>query len=80
MKEMIKILVGILVLVLGYFIGNFMRNETKDELKDGKKYFKILVTLGLLSGIVGLVISKDWLMFTGFFIAIVTSRSLILKK
>ena len=77
---MLKILIGIGVLVLGYFIGNVLRHKTKDEMKDGRIWFKIIVYLSLVGGIVGLIIGDDVLMFSLFFIAIVSSRSLVLKK
>ncbi|MBT4377094.1 hypothetical protein HOD29_07005 [archaeon] len=80
MLEMLKILIGIGVLVLGYFIGNVLRHKTKDEMKDGRIWFKIIVYLSLVGGIVGLIIGDDVLMFSLFFIAIVSSRSLVLKK
>lgn len=80
MNELIKILIGICVLILGYPIGMILRKNTIDEQKDGRKWFKILTLFGLISGLLGFLIKKDWIMFTGFFIAVVTSRSLIFSK
>jgi hypothetical protein len=80
MEEMLKLLIGAFVLVLGFPIGNILRNKTMDEQKEGWKYFKIIVYIGLVFGFLGLVIQNDWLMFSFFFIAIVTSRSLVVKK
>lgn len=80
MNELIKILIGICVLILGYPIGMILRKHTIDEQKDGRKWFKILTLFGLISGLLGFLIKKDWIMFTGFFIAVVTSRSLIFSK
>jgi len=76
MQEIFKLLIGILVLVLGFLIGNFLAKVTKDELKQGRKWFKLIVIISLVGGFIGLIISNDVLMFTFFFIAIVTSRGL----
>jgi hypothetical protein len=76
MEEMFKILIGIVVLALGWGIGNLLAYMTKEELKVGKKYFKLIIYVSLIIGLAGLVVRNDWLMFTMFFIAIVTSRSL----
>ncbi len=80
MEEVFKLLIGIGVLILGYPIGVLLRHLTKDELKYGQVYFKILVYIGLIGGIVGLVIGNDVILFTMFFIAIVSSRSLLKYK
>ena len=80
MIEILKLFVGTGVLIIGFFIGKILANQTKDELKDGKKYFIILVWVGLIGGFIGLVIGSDVLLFTMFFIAIVTSRSIVNRK
>ena len=76
MQELYKIFIGILFLILGYFAGGFLAKVTKEELKSGQKWFKLIVILNLISGVVGLIIKNDILLFSFFFIAIVTSRSL----
>ncbi len=76
MIEMLKIIIGVLVLVLGIPIGNLLAKYTKEELKDGQKWFRLLVLLGLIGGTIGLIIGNDVIMFSLFFIAIVSSRSL----
>jgi len=80
MPDLIKILIGIVVLFLGVFIGNLLAKLTKEELKAGQGWFKIIIILSLIIGVVGLIIGDDVLMFAMFFIAIVTSRSLKVKK
>ncbi|MCR4327418.1 MAG: hypothetical protein NUV46_02455 [Nanoarchaeota archaeon] len=80
MEETLKLALGIILLVLGIPIGNLLRKETLDEQKEGQRWFKILTTIGILGGFVGLVLGEDWILFTFFFIAIVSSRSLIKKK
>ncbi len=80
MQEIIKIFVGVVALFLGIFIGNYLAKITKEELRDGKIWFKIIVIFALIGGVVGLIIQNDVLMFSLFFIAIVTSRSLKLKS
>jgi len=75
MQEFVKILIGILVLIFGIPVGNFLAKITKEELKDGRKWFVLLVWVGLIGGFIGLIIGNDVLLFTGFFIAIVSSRS-----
>ena len=76
MEEAIKLLIGGAVLVLGFFIGNWIARNTPEEIKEGKNWFFGLVLIGLIGGIYGLVINNDFVLFTFFFIAIVSSRSL----
>ncbi len=80
MQEVLKLLIGILILMLGFPIGNYLKKITLDEQKDGQKWFRILTLTSLLIGFFGLIILNDWLMFSFFFIAIVTSQSLRVKK
>jgi len=80
MQDFMKILIGIIVLVLGVFIGNLLAKFTTEELKTGQSWFKIIIILSLIGGVIGLIVGNDILMFTMFFIAIVTSRSLKIKK
>ena len=79
MEEIIKLIIGVAFLALGIPIGNFLRKQTEDEQKAGRIWFKILTTIGILGGFIGLIIRKDWVLFTFFFIAIITSRSLVSK-
>ena len=76
MQEMINLLIGILVLLLGFPLGSYLAKITKEELKSGQKWFKLIIILSLIGGFVGLIIQNDVLMFSLFFIAIVTSQSL----
>ncbi|MBU1894261.1 MAG: hypothetical protein KJ983_00405 [Candidatus Omnitrophica bacterium] len=76
MDELFKILIGLVVLVLGILIGNFLARVTKEELKSGQKWFRLIVIFSLIGGFVGLLFGNDVLMFSLFFIAVVTSRSL----
>ncbi len=76
MQEIIKLLIGIGVLILGFFIGNFLAAKTKEELKSGQKWFRIIVILSLIGGLIGLIVGNDVLFFSFSFIAIVTSGSL----
>ena len=76
MQELLKIFIGILVLILGFPIGSYLAKQTKEELKSGKKWFKLIIISGLIVGIAGLIFGNDVLLFTGFFMAIVVSRSL----
>jgi ABC-type spermidine/putrescine transport system permease subunit II len=75
MQEVLKLLIGVVALLLAVPIGNSLAKVTKRELKAGKKYFRWLIFFGLILGVVGLILGNDALLFTGFFIAIVTSRS-----
>ncbi len=75
MIEALKILIGAVVLFLGIPIGNFLARYTKDEIKQGQQIFRVLVWIGITGGIFGLIIKNDILMFSLFFISIVTSRS-----
>ncbi|MEJ2267555.1 MAG: hypothetical protein P8X70_00570 [Nanoarchaeota archaeon] len=76
MQEIIRLIVGILVLALGFPIGNLLAHATKEELRYGKKWFRIIIFLCLIFGTGGLIFRKDVFMFSFFFIAIITSRSL----
>lgn len=76
MEEIFKLLIGIVVLVLAFPIGELLARQTKEELKAGRKWFKIIIYLGLIGGLAGLLIRNDIIMFSFFFIALVTSRSL----
>ncbi len=80
MQDIIKILIGIAVLVLGVFIGKLLSRFTKEELKLGQSWFKIIIILSLIIGVVGLILGNDTLMFSMFFIAIVVSGSLKVRK
>jgi len=73
---MLELIIGVVILILGIPIGNLLAKYTKEELKSGQKWFKIIIILSLIGGLVGLFIGNDVLMFSLFFIAIVASRSL----
>ncbi len=77
MQEIVKLFLGVAVLILGFPIGNFLAKKTKEELKRGQRWFKLIIFIGLIGGSLGLIIRNDVLMFSLFFIAIVTSRSLV---
>ncbi len=74
--QITNILIGILVLALGFPIGSYLAKNTKEELKSGQKWFKLIVIVGLIGGGIGLVVGNDVMLFSFFFIAIVTSRGL----
>jgi len=76
MQEILKILIGIGILILGIPVGNILKLKTKDEQKAGQRWFRLLTATGLFGGFLGLLFGKDWVLFTFFFVAIVTSRSL----
>jgi len=76
MQQIIKILIGISFLALGFPVGDFLANKTKDELKLGQKWFKIIIIVSLIGGLMSLILRNDSLFFSFLFIAIVTSRSL----
>jgi len=76
MNEIIKIIIGIAVLALGIPIGNFLAKITKEEKKQGKKWFKLIALISLICGFIALILQNDILLFSFFFIAIVSSRSL----
>ena len=73
---MIELLMGIIVLLFGFPIGNYLAKVTKEELKSGQKWFKLIIIISLLGGFIGLIFGNDIVLFSFFFIAIVTSRSL----
>jgi len=75
MQEILKLFLGIIFLILAWPVGIFLARATSEELKSGKKYFKIILGLSLIFGFTGLILKNDWLLFTMFFVAIVTSKS-----
>ena len=76
MQEFIKLLIGGVFLILGVLLGNWLASSTKEELNHWQKWFKIIIIISLIGGFTGLFINNDVIMFSFFFIAIVTSRSL----
>lgn len=76
MNEWLQLLIGTFALVLGFPVGNILRKRTMDEQVQGKQYFIILTIIGLLGGITGLILRRDWMLFSFLFIAIVSSRSI----
>ena len=80
MTELINVIVGIFVLLLGIPLGDYLAKFTGDELKSGQKWFKLIIIFSLILGTAGLIMGDDALMFTMFFIAIITSRSLKNKE
>ena len=76
MLEVFKIFIGIVVLLFGIPIGSLLAHFTKEELKDGRKWFRRIIFLSLVGGFVGLILGNDALLFSLFFVAIVTSQSL----
>jgi uncharacterized membrane protein HdeD (DUF308 family) len=76
MQQVYLLLIGVALLILGIPIGNLLAKATKEELKSGKKWFKLIIIIGLIGAVVSLILGKDALLFTFLFIAIVTSRSI----
>ena len=76
MEEVYIYWLAIGVLILGIPIGDFLAKITKEELKSGKKWFKLLIFVSLVSSIISFFIGNDPLFFSFLFIAVVTSRSL----
>ena len=71
-----RLIIGIIILASGILLGDYLAKKAKEELKAGQEWFKIIIVFSLLGGVIGLVLGKDFLLFSFFFIAIVTSRSL----
>jgi hypothetical protein len=76
MEETLKVVIGIAVLILGIPIGNILAKKTREELRGGQRWFNLLVITSLAGGMIAAILGSDTLMFSFFFIAIVTSRSL----
>jgi len=74
--ELMNLIFSIIFLLIGIPVGNFLAKITKEELKSGRKWFKLIISVSLIGGLIGLFIGNDVLLFSFFFIAIVTSRSL----
>lgn len=80
MTEVVRLIIGIGVLFLGIPLGNLIARWTKEELHSGQKYFRILIWIGLIGGVLGLFLDNDILLFSMFFIAIVASGSVEHKQ
>lgn len=80
MNEVFELILGICVLFLGIPIGNLLAKSTPEELKDGKKWFYLILFVCFIGSIFSLIFSNDALLFTFLFIAVVTSRSIKIKK
>ena len=52
MDEIWKILISLAVLLLGIPIGNFLAKITKEELKVGRGWFKLLMFIGIVGGVI----------------------------
>ncbi len=76
MQQIIKLLIGVLVLLLGFPIGSYLAKQTKEELNSGQKWFKLIIIISLIGGGIGLIFGNDAILFSFFFIAIVTSQGL----
>lgn len=76
MEEVYTYSLAIIFLVLGIPIGNLLAKITKEELKSGKKWFKLLIFISLVSAGISFFIGNDPLFFCFLFVAVVTSRSL----
>lgn len=74
--QLTNIIIGIIILAFGFVIGNYLAKWTKEELKVGQRWFRLIIIVSLIGGVVGLVLGNDILLFSFFFVAIVTSRSL----
>ncbi len=80
MTEILNLIIGIVMLILGIPIGNWLAKITKEELTVGQKWFRLIIIISLIIGFIGLIIGNDIILFSFFFIAIVTSRSLKKRK
>ena len=80
MNEILRISISIFILISGVFLGKSLKKIAIKEIKQGQIYFRILVIASLIGGLISLIMKNDILMFTFFFIAIVTSQSLKKSK
>ena len=69
-------MIGVFIIILGIPIGNLLAKKTREELKSGQPWFKLIIILSLIGGVVGAFLRSDVLFFSFLFIALVTSRSL----
>ena len=80
MEDFIRLIIGVFILVLGVPLGNFLAKMTKEELKKGKNWYGLIILVCMIGSIISLILWNDYLLFTFLFIAIVTSRSLVISK
>lgn len=76
MEELLKLTIGTFVLIMGIPIGKFLSRVTSEEMEMGRPWFKLIVGVSFISGIVCLFLREDFLMFSFFFMTIVTTQSL----
>jgi divalent metal cation (Fe/Co/Zn/Cd) transporter len=76
MEEIIRLIIGVLFLIIGIPLGSYLAKITKEELSSGQKWFRLIIIVGLIGGAIGLIVGNDVILFSFFFIAIVTSRGL----
>jgi len=75
-EEMLKLTIGIFVLILGIPLGKLLSRITLEEMEIGKSWFKTIVWVSLIGGIICLFLKEDFLMFSFFFITIVTTQNI----
>jgi hypothetical protein len=70
-------IVEIIVLLLAIPVGLLVAYNSRDELIDGRKWFTYIFILSLLAGIWFYLIRQDFIMYSSFFISIMTLVSYI---
>ena len=80
MEEIVKLLFGVAFLVVGCFVGDYLARITEEELNCGENWFKLIIFICMVGGVVGLIMKNDAVLFTFAFMIIITLRSLNYKK
>ena len=73
-------LIEIIILLLGVPTGYLIAWLARDELISGRKWFRLLIALSLLSGIIFYFAELNYIALTNVFMAIIGLVSLIKSK
>ena len=77
---MIKEMLIAIVILLGIPIGYLVAWLCRDELVEGRNWFKVIIFVAILIGIVMAIIGEDVILWTMLFITIVTFVSLLKSR
>ncbi len=70
-------LLEILIIIASFPIGYLIAYTTKEELLQGRKWFKLIIPLAFLVGLLFIFLKQYYISLTCAFILVVTSISLI---
>ena len=66
-----------IIIILAIPLGFLIAHLTKEELEDGRKWFKFIIIISLITGFIGAYLRLYYIVWTCGFIAIISFISLI---